>query len=513
MKTTISTIFSIILIVGLQISISAQKLNTEKLDKYIEKAKTQWNIPGLAIAVVKDGNIIFSKGYGIREYGKKDKVTDESLFAIASNTKAFTSAALSILVEEGKISWDDPVQKYLPAFKLYDPYVSANMTIRDLLCHRSGLKTFSGDLIWYGTTYSRKEVIERARYLKPTYGFRSNYGYSNILFLTAGEIIPVVTGKSWDEFIKENFFEPLGMKTTNTSIKDFKKTDNIAMPHHVGYGKEPMVIPYVNWDNIAPAGGINSSVKEMANWLIMNLNNGKYNEKQLLSEQRIWEMRSVQTPLAVSQWTQNNFPSIHYRGYGLGWSLFDYHGNNVVTHGGGADGMISKVVLVPEEKFGFVILTNSINYLPEALPYYILDNYFGAEEKDWSSVFYGFYEDGAKAEQQAMEEKEKNKIAEAEPSLPLEKYAGEYISQIYGKVTVELKNNELFLNMVPTPMFKGKLTHYQINTFSIKFKDVPSLPEGTVNFIIDKNGRVAKMEIDIPNPDFDFTELDFVKKE
>jgi CubicO group peptidase (beta-lactamase class C family) len=158
------------------------------------------------------GISIFSKGYGIREYGKKDKVTDESLFAIASNTKAFTSAALSILVEEGKISWDDPVQKYLPDFKLYDPYVSANMTIRDLLCHRSGLKTFSGDLIWYGTTYSRKEVIERARYLKPTYGFRSNYGYSNIMFLTAGEIIPVVTGKSWDEFIKENFFEPLGMK-------------------------------------------------------------------------------------------------------------------------------------------------------------------------------------------------------------------------------------------------------------------------------------------------------------
>jgi CubicO group peptidase (beta-lactamase class C family) len=513
MKTTISLIFAIILTGVLHLSTNAQDLNIVKVDDYIKKAKKQWNIPGLAIAIVKDGKVLFSKGYGVREYGKKEKTTDESLFAIASNTKAFTASALSILVEKGEISWDDPVQKYLPYFQLYDPYVSANMTIRDLLCHRSGLKTFSGDLLWYGTTYPRSEVIKRARHLKPTYGFRSHYGYSNIMFLTAGEIIPAVTGKSWDEFIKENFFAPLNMKNTNTSIKSFKAGDNIAMPHHVGYNEEPQVIPYVDWDNIGPAGSINSNVKEMANWLMLNLNNGKADGFQLLSENSLHEMWTVHTPQVVSKWSESMFPSTHYKGYGLGWALFNYHGRNIVNHGGGADGMISKVVLVPEENFGFVILTNSINYLPSALTYYILDNYFGKEEKDWSTIYYGFYESDIKREEKAKEEKEIKKLKDTKPSLPLEAFTGTYTSKLYGDATIEIKNGKLYLNFVPTIIFKGELTHYQLNTFNIKLKDLPSLPEGSVNFIIDKDGKVSKMEVDIPNPDFDFTELDFIKKD
>jgi len=512
MKTNISSIFTLILIAVLHLSTNAQQLDAKQLDNYIKKSQKQWNIPGLAIAIVKDGEILFSKGYGIREYGKKDKVTNESLFAIASNTKAFTASALSILVDQGKIDWDDKVQKYLPDFKLYDPYVSANITIRDLLCHRSGLKTFSGDLLWYGTSHSRSEVMKRAQHLKPAYGFRSHYGYSNIMFLTAGELIPAVIDKSWDDFLKENFFDPLKMKNTNTSIHSFEKEGNIAMPHHVGYKEKPMVIPYVDWDNIGPAGSINSSVKEMANWLIMNLNNGVFNNKQILSENNMRKMRTVHTPRSVSRWSENNFPTTHYKGYGLGWALFNYHGKNVVNHSGGADGMISQVVLVPEEKLGFVILTNSINYLPSALTYYILDNYFAKEEKDWSTVFYGFYEAGQKRAQKAKEEKEKARIIDAKPSLSLEDYAGNYISKLYGKASVEVKNGKLYLNFIPTTIFEGELTHYQINTFNIKLKDLPGLPEGTVNFTIDKKGKVSRMEVDIPNPDFDFTELDFVKE-
>ncbi|MDF1546325.1 MAG: serine hydrolase [Bacteroidales bacterium] len=492
-------------------SLSGQNLDTNKLDEYIKRSKDQWNIPGLAIAIVKDGEIIFSKGYGVREFGKPDKVDDESLFAIASNTKAFTASALSILVDEKKIDWDDPVQKYLPYFKLYDPYVSANMTIRDLLCHRSGLKTFSGDLLWYGSNYSRKEVISRAQFLKPVYGFRSHYGYSNIMFLTAGEIIPAITGQSWDEFLAERFFKPLEMVNTNTSIKDFKKNGNIAMPHHVGFDENPLVIPYVNWDNIGPAGAINSNVKEMTNWLIMNLNNGVYKEKQILSEENIRQMRTVQTPQFISKWSETTFPTKHYSGYGLGWELFDYHGRKIVNHGGGADGMISKVVLVPEEKFGFVILTNSINYLPSALSYYILDSYFGKEENDWSSLYFGFYKDGAKREKTAKEKKEKARLKNTSPSLPLNAYVGNYVSKLYGEAKVELKNDKLMLFFIPTPIFVGELTHYQINTFGIRLKNQPGLPEGNVNFTIGQTGKVEKMLVDIPNPDFDFTELDFIK--
>ncbi len=486
---------------------NAQEIDLKKLDKYIKNAQKQWNIPGLAIAIVKDDKVIFSKGYGVKEYSKKGKVTDKSLFAIASNTKAFTAAALSILVDEGKISWDDPVREYLPYFQLYNPYVSENITVRDLLCHRAGFATFAGDLVWYGTTYSRKEIIERARYIKPTYGFRAHYGYSNIMFLTAGEIIPAVTGKSWDEFIKEKFFEPLHMITTNTTIRDFTESSDIALPHHVVPGKEPILIKYVNWDNIAPAGAINACVSELSNWIRLQLNNGKFEGNQILSEDQIRIMRSPQIMKSVSKWSEQTWTSKHFSAYGLGWDLFDYHGRKIINHGGGADGMISKTVLVPEENLGFVILTNSINYLPTALMYYILDGYFAAEEKDWSTVYYGFYTEGIKREQERMAKAEAERNKESKPSLALKDYTGTYRSDLYGDVQVKLENDKLVLYFVPTPMFVGDLSHWQYNTFSIKLRNIYSLPQGTVNFVLNDKGKVTEVQIDIPNPDFDFTEL------
>lgn len=500
-------------IVSASFSVHSQSLDLKKLDKYIKSAQKQWNIPGLAIAIVKNDEVIFSKAYGVKEFGKKDKVTDKSLFAIASNTKAFTASALSILVDEGKIKWDDPVRKYLPYFQLYNPYVSENMTIRDLLCHRAGFATFAGDLVWYGTTYSRKEIIERARYIKPTYGFRAHYGYSNIMFLTAGEIIPAVRGKSWDDFIKENFFEPLKMSSTNTSIQDFTKNDDIAMPHHVEPGKEPVPINYVNWDNIAPAGAINSCVSDLSNWIRMQLNDGKFEGKQILSKKQIRIIRSPQIMKTISKWSEETYPSKHFSAYGLAWDLFDYHGRKIINHGGGADGMISKTVLVPEEDLGFVILTNSINYLPTALMYYILDDYFDVEEKDWSSVYYGFYTSGIKRENERIAKAEAERNKNSKPSLVLQGYTGTYRSDLYGDVEVKSENGKLVVYFVPTPMFVGDLEHWQYNTFSIKLRKIYSLPKGTVNFILNDKGSVTQMEIDIPNPDFDFTELKLFKIE
>jgi CubicO group peptidase (beta-lactamase class C family) len=508
----VKSIVFLILFFAFSIGAFSQKPDLKQLESYIQNAQEQWNVPGMAISIVQDGKIIYSKGFGVREFGKPEKITDETLFAIASNTKAFTASALTILADQGKLKLDDPVQKYLPWFKLYDPYVSANLTIRDLLCHRSGLKTFSGDLIWYGTKYSRTEVLERAKYLKPVYGFRERYGYSNILYLAAGEIIPAVTGKSWDDFIEEHFFMPLGMKTTNTSIKKFKKNGNIAMPHHVLPGETPLVITYVDWDNIAPGGSINSNVKELAEWIKLQLDEGKYNGKQIISEGGIREMRNVQISRPLTKRSEEMYPTRHYSGYGLGWDLFNYHGRNIVNHGGGADGMISKLVLVPKEKLGFVILTNSINNLPTALSYYILDLFLDKTEKDWSQINFNMFTEGLEKNKKQEEDLEKSRVPNAPASLPLNSFAGSYISKLYGRVNIRIENEKLVLYFSPSNLFVGDLEHFHFNTFTINLRNQPSLNKGTVLFNLDQNGKVVNMEVDIPNPDFDFTELDFIKE-
>ncbi len=488
-----------------------KRLNLSKIEAYIEKARQEWEVPGMSFAIIKDDSVILSRGFGFREIDKPERVDEKTIFAIASNTKAFTSAALSILVDEGKMNWDDKVGKYLPYFKMYDPYVTSEMTIRDLLSHRSGLETFSGDLIWYNSNYSRKEIIEKVRFLRPKYGFRTHYGYSNILYLTAGEIVPVVTGKSWDDFIKERFLVPLGMKNTCTSIKDLKKEMNIAAPHHVVIGDTSIVLPYINWDNIAPAGSLNSNAIDIAQWIRMQLNSGKYKNRQILSEQGLWEMRTPHTILNLNMNAQKIWPSTHFSTYGLGWELFDYHGKKIVTHGGGADGMVSKVVLVTEENFGFVILTNSVNYLPEALMYYLLDSYFSDTQDDWSGIYLTFYKQNKERENLQLKREYEQRKNDTKSTLELKEYVGTYGGELYGNAEVKIENNHLVVKLVPTPKFIGDLSHWQYDTFTIKMRNSPSLPDGKVNFVIDAKGKVEEMRIDIPNPDFDFTELKFKK--
>ena len=482
------------------------KLNLEDLDTYIEKAYLDWEIPGLAIAIVKDNEVVFSKGYGVTSTENGNPVDENTIFGIASNTKAMTAAALAILVDDGKISWDDKVQKYIPWFQLYNHYVSGEMTIRDLLCHRSGLKTFSGDLLWYASNYDRKEVIRRARYLEPTYGFRSGYGYSNIMFLVAGQVVEVVSGEKWDDFLAKKFFQPLNMNRTSTSIIALKSTDNYVMGHNKVENKQ-VPIPWVNWDNIAPAGSVNSSVSDMSNWLNLQLNRGSLSESEYFTKNSSIEMWTVQNPTKVTESSMKLFPSKHFSGYGLGWSLYDYQGRKIVTHGGGLIGQISRVCLVPEEQLGIVILTNSMNSLPAYLAYEILDRYFGAEEKDWSS----YALKRTKAYEGRSEEQRKqaiqNRITTTSPSLPMEKYTGLYSGQLYGDAKVTLEEGKLKVNFVPTPDFTGKLSHWQFNTFEITLSYKTGLPEGKVQFVLNNDGKVEEMKIDIPNPDFHFTEL------
>jgi CubicO group peptidase (beta-lactamase class C family) len=497
------------------ININAQKgpykKEIKELNKYYEDAREDWEVPGLAVGIIKDGEVILAEGYGQQDVRKDSPVNSKTMFPIASNTKAFTSAALAILVDEGKISWNDKVTDYIPWFRLYDPYVSENMTVRDLLCHRSGLATFSGDLLWYGTDYDREEIIRRARYLEPVYGFREQFGYSNIMYLTAGEIIPVVTGNSWDDFIEKNFINKLGMERTTTTTTDLPKFSNVATPH-TDFEGEVIAIEYLNWDNIAPAGAIISCVDDVLKWLDLQLNHGIYQGDTIFTEQRSKEMWSQNTVLDVSSFAEENYPGMFFRSYGLGWGLSNYKGRMVVSHSGGYDGMISYTCMVPEENLGFVILTNKNSSLYNPLVYKTLDEFLGGEEKDWSRFILGLVEDGEERQEEAEEKRKDSRVRRTSPSLDIEEYTGTYGGELYGNATVELKNKELVVQLVPAKKFRGTLSHWHYDTFEIVFEEFPSLPPGTCTFVLGADGKVAEMKIDVPNPDFDFTELKFVKK-
>ncbi|MBU0763759.1 MAG: serine hydrolase, partial [Bacteroidetes bacterium] len=435
---------------------------------------------------------------------------ENTMFGIASNTKAFTSAALAILVDRGQIAWDDKVIDYLPYFELYDPYVTKNMTVRDLLSHHSGLETFSGDLLWHSTSYSREEIIQRARFLRPKYGFRSHFGYSNLMFLTAGEIIPAVTDTSYDDFLQKYFFDPLNMESTNTSIRKFSGIDNLAIPH-IKHNGEIIPIKYISWDNIAPAGGINSSVSEMTGWLMLQLNRGTYNGRRYFSEEASEDMWTPQTPQRIRPSEKMLFPSMHLHAYALGWDVFDYQCRLVVNHSGGLDGMTSHVALLPEENLGFVILTNSQNYLSYALMFKIIDVLIGIDGDDYSARILKLVKMNEAFEEQERKQAEENRARDTKPSLPLEKYAGIYHSDLYGDAELSLVDGKLVLKFLPAPEFISGLDHLQYDIFRVEFKNFPSLPPGTVEFMITASTNIGQMRIDVPNPDFDFTELRFFK--
>lgn len=502
--------FTIISSIGYSQDKVAQSGRIKALDTYFSKALSDWNVPGMAIAIVTKDSVLLSKGYGVKDITTKEAVNSNTLFAVASNTKAFTASAIGLLVDQGKLKWDDKVTDHLPWFKLYDPYVTSNITIRDLLSHRSGLVTFSGDLVWFGSTHSQEDVIKRAQYLKPKYGFRTTFGYSNIMYLTAGLIIEKVTGKSWDGFIKENFLTPLEMNSTLTSIAQFGKNSNIAQPH-TDYKDEVIKIKYLNWDNIAPAGALLSSSDDMAKWIQLQLNYGKVNEKELISAKSLDEMWYPQIMNIVSKGSRDLWPSTHFKGYGLGWSVMDLYGNKVISHSGGYDGMVSYTAFVPESDFGFVILTNKNSSLYISLVYKILDTFMSESDKDWSAFFLERDKKGKEYQQNEKKEEQAKRALNTKPSTDLKNYIGTYKSELYGEATIGLKEGDLYVQFVQTPMFNARLNHWHYDTFTIEFEDVPSLPEGTVNFVLNAAGEVEEMRIDVPNPDFDFTELEFRK--
>ncbi|MFK7817109.1 MAG: serine hydrolase [Planctomycetaceae bacterium] len=491
----------------------AARVDVEKLDAFIATAREQWNVPGLAVAIVKDGKVVHAKGYGVRELGKDEPVDADTLFAIASNTKAFTAASMAILEEEGKLSWNDRVQKHLPWLQLYDDYVSSEISIEDLLCHRSGLGTFSGDLLWWGTPYSPEEVLRRAKHLKPAGSFRDHYGYSNLMFLAAGEVIAKASGQSWADFIKSKIFEPIGMTRSVTSTTQLADLKNVATPHKP---KPDSVNPiaWYNWDTMVAAGGIISSVNDMSKWLIVQLNHGEMqNGKRLFSKKSSWKMWSPQTIIPISEASRKRNPHTNFRSYGLGWSLSDFRGHKVVAHGGGYDGMYSRVVMLPDQELGIVVLTNSMTGISSAITNTVIDEYLGQRTKDWSAE--GLKSDIKNRQEfyARIQETLTPKALGTKPSRDLKAYTGTFGGPMYGDAVVSVENDQLVLKLLPNKDLIADLTHLHFNTFAIKWRSESAwFGGGTAHFVMDSKGEFHEIKLDVPNDDLWFYELELKRK-
>jgi CubicO group peptidase (beta-lactamase class C family) len=478
------------------------------LDGYVDRGLKTFEVPGLSVAIVKDGRVVLAKGYGLKKLGNPARVDEQTLFGIGSNTKAFTTAALATLVDAGKISWDDPVYERLPGFQMYDPYVSHEMTIRDLLTHRSGMGLGEGDLLfWPHTTFTRAEIIYRLRFMKPASSFRSHYAYDNLMYIAAGQIIPAVTQSTWEDYVKQTILHPLGMTATNFSNSSWRADDNYAWPH----SKIPGVlqaIDFVPLDNAAPAGAINSSAAEMAKWMLLQLNRGKFPDREgrLFSEKRSGEMWTAQTilpdvrPPAPLAGLKANFAD-----YALGWALRDYHGRKLIGHTGGVAGFVSRVYLIPEESLGIVVLTNAEQGGAfESISLHIIDHYLHLPTTDWIAAFRQAEDEQENGAMEEMQRQERMRAADSKPSLALQRYAGKYEDAWYGSSTVRLQGEGLIMRLDHTPKALADLQHWQYDTFKAHWRD-RTIEDAFVTFTLKPDGGVDHFTMAAVSPLADFS--------
>lgn len=470
---------------------AAQSPPLRGLDDCVEAAMRAWEVPGLAIAVVKDDSVVFARGYGVRELGRPDPVDENTVFAIASITKSFTSSSVAMLVDEGRVAWDDPVRRHLPDFELNDSWVTRAFTVRDLLSHRSGLER--GDWLWFGTDYDRDDVVHHLRYLRTVGDFRSTYGYSNNMYITAGQLIARVTGMSWDEFVTERIFQPLGMTRSNTSVLELPSLANVAIPHEKLDGRIGTVA-HGNLDNEGPGGSINSSVRQMAEWIRLNLNNGTVDGRRLVDSASLAEIHSPHTIIRFSDSEAAQYPGVRSMAYGFGWRIQDYRGRTLLQHGGAFDGMRSQIALLPEERMGVIILTNlgRGHDLHGALRNRVLDAFLDAQPRDWS----GEYLARVRADRERYEEGEREwdeaRVVGTSPTLPLERYAGAYVDEAFGEARVSHDGQGLVVTL--GPRHTGRLEHWHYDTF-IATWDNPLWGRSAITFPVDAEGQVRELDV------------------
>jgi CubicO group peptidase (beta-lactamase class C family) len=478
------------------------------LDPWIARAMRTFDVPGLAIAIVKDDAVVASKGYGVRMLGESAAVDEKTLFGIASNTKAFTATALAMLVEEKKIEWDAPVIRYLPAFAMFDPYVTRELTVRDLLVHRSGLGLGAGDLLWWpASTYNRQEIAHRLRYIRPATSFRSAYAYDNVLYLVAGEVIAAVSGQSWEDFISTRILSRVGMTGTNVRHSAATATGNVAATHAEVDGKVRPIAPFAS-DNTNPAGGINSSAEDMAKWLRVQLAGGRLPDgTRLISEANARQLTTIVTPMPVGEAPPELPPlKMNFRGYALGFEIRDYRGHKIVLHTGGLPGYVSRVAFIPDAHVGVAVLTNQESGEAfDSIAWHVLDHYLAAPAFDWIDGFAKLRARNA-AQLADAERRAAVKAPGSRPSLPLERYAGTYRDDWYGDIVVSYASGALTMTFSHTPALTGTLEPFQHDTFVARWRDRELRADAFVTFSLNPDGSVdaAKMRAVSPATDFSF---------
>jgi CubicO group peptidase (beta-lactamase class C family) len=498
------------------------QMTAKAIDALVEKAMKEFNVAGVAVGIVKDGKIIHEKGYGVRSTDSGLLVNEHTDFQIASNSKAFTTAALAILVDEGKLSWKDKVRTYIPEFKLYNDYVTENFLVEDLLTHRSGLGLGAGDLMIFpdGGDFTIKDVLTNFQYFKPASAFRTQYDYDNQLYLVAGELIARVSGLSWEKFVQTRIMEPLEMNNSFTSFAAIKDRSNIATPHYTTTDKMSSIHLFSDQIN-GGAGGVYSNVDDMSKWILAQLNKGKYGPnlgKQLFTGYRQHEMWTIHTVIQSDFDIRYGGPRYnqHFSGYGLGWHLSDIKGNLSVSHEGALPGMLSTVTMIPDLNLGIVILTNTEpggEGVYNAVSQTIIDSYLGLEYFDWLTKYFNDYKGRQNTNDSATTKVWETVAAGKNILIKNEDFTGIYEDKWFGRVEIYQKGGQLWFKSLRSPKLNGAMQFYKANTFAIKWEEFRNWsPDAFVIFSLDEEGKACSIRMKgiSPNIDFsyDFQDLD-----
>lgn len=478
---------------------TAPPLDAAQVDAIAQQAFATFAPMGMALAVVQDGKLLAEVARGERRKG--EPATPRTLFNIASCSKAFTAARIAQLVAEGKLAWDDRVVDRVPEFRMADPWIAAHMTIADLLSHRCGLVTFAGDLLWYGSDYTDAEVLARIERLPIVQPFRERFGYQNLMYLVAGIVAERATGKPWVELVEQRLFAPVGMADSRAAAQRLPEGAERAFPHIDG-----VEIPDHEFVACKPAASIYSSVHDLSRWIAMWLAGGKAGDATVVGDAAIRELWRPHVGIGGGA----GAATADFRSYGMGWFLSVQDGNKLVEHDGGMPGFLSKVSLLPADRFGFVVLNNANDgVLNEAVKAAVLAAHAGNDPMPVLERFGKIAERIKARERTAVQKREAARIAGTQPSLPLAAYAGRYTDKVYGDAEIALVEDHLQITLLPSRrrMF-GALSHWHQDVFRVDFPD-RFLPFALVRFALDVEGKVAAFAIDCPIADFDFGALDF----
>jgi CubicO group peptidase (beta-lactamase class C family) len=478
--------------------VAAQPVPLGGLDAYIAEAMEAWEVPGLALSIVRSDSVLLAAGYGVINQETGVPVDADTRFAIGSNTKAMTATALGLLVEDGRLAWDDRTVDRLDGFRLYDDYATTNLTITDLLSHRSGLSTWAGELVAWGSSYSRDEVLHRLRHLEPGHGFREEFGYSNMMFLAAGQVIPAVTDTTWDTFVKARLLDPIGMGRTVTSPTATSGDPNVATPYERIDGAY-RAVPHRNIDNLGPAGSVYSTASDMARWVRFQLGQGTFDGQTVADTATVRRTWTPVTVIGIDPLARGRIPS-HLLSYGLGWQVAEWRGWLLIFHSGAVDGMYSQVAFLPEKGVGVVVLTNAggDHQLNSALTFEVLDRLLpdaSAVRTDWSATFLA-QRDAQRAHEATAETP---RVEGTHPSHLLAAYTGRYEHPMYGSVEVVERIGGLVVRLLAHDI-EGPLVHHHYDAFRAKWSD-PTFGKSLVTFALGENGDVSSFEVQI-RPDW-----------